>query len=84
MALLDIPPRSGDKGGDTVERVTKVSDRVDVVRCRDCKYWEMPRTAYGIKCGYCNNIHSHVSSHRMPEENYYCPHGERRDDDAAD
>ena len=57
-------------------------DAVPVVRCRDCKYWEMPRTAYRIKFGYCNNMHSHVSSYRMPEENYYCPHGERREENA--
>ena len=59
----------------------KAVDAAPVVRCRDCKHWEMTCTLYEIRYGYCNNMHNHVSSHRMPEENYYCPHGERRENE---
>lgn len=54
-------------------------DYVKVVRCRDCKHWVCADTVGSIRYGDCTNGHSIISRHAMPNENYYCADGERRD-----
>lgn len=54
-------------------------DAAPVVRCKDCKYWSHPRELYGMKSGYCNNTRGKIAAHHLPDENYFCADGERRE-----
>ena len=54
-------------------------DAVPVVRCKDCKYWMRVRELRATKSGCCRNIHGKIAGYCFPEENYFCPDGERRD-----
>lgn len=56
-------------------------DAVPVVRCKDCKYWSCADEVHGIKYGDCMNPSAIVSRHAMPNENYYCADGKRRESD---
>lgn len=48
-------------------------DAVEVVRCKDCKYW----SGYG---GYCKHFGSPLGGTvHYPRMEDYCSHGERRD-----
>ena len=54
-------------------------DAVEVVRCKDCKYYEKP---YEGDClGVCRSGRLAVSifGEIYPEPDYYCPYGERKD-----
>ena len=46
------------------------SDRVNVVRCKDCKY------------SYENAKHIDLACEWSGDPDFYCANGERRDDDA--
>ena len=66
--------RSGGKTMATVQAALKrmidnapTVDAVEVVRCKDCKYWE---DGY---FGYCTKIHSAM------EYDAFCSNGERKD-----
>lgn len=59
--------------------VEYTSERVSVVRCRDCKHWVCADTVGAVRYGDCTNGHSIISRHAMPNENYYCADGERRE-----
>lgn len=54
-------------------------DAVPVVRCKVCKHWVCADTVGSIRYGDCTNGHSIISRHAMPNENYYCADGERRE-----
>ena len=51
----------------------------DVVRCAECKYWSCADEVDGVKYGDCNNPKAIISRYAMPNENYYCADGERRE-----
>ena len=69
-----------------MKNVTKTSDMVAVVRCRDCKYAHL---TYDGECKYCDIISgmmdedSHIEALYLPGD-WYCADGERREDDEAD
>ena len=54
-----------------IEEIDKLKpvDAVEVVRCKDCKYWE---DGY---FGYCTKIHSAM------EYDAFCSNGERKDNE---
>lgn len=52
-----------------MDRVVKVSDRVDVVRCRDCANWYKGHCAHG------------VCATEETDGDFYCADGERRESD---
>ncbi len=46
-----------------------VGDKVEVIRCKDCKHWSM---------GYCNHF-AYYSYEPMTNEDGFCSYGERKD-----
>ena len=63
--------------------MSKTSEQPDIVRCRDCRWWD--RVADGSKIGYCHAIkHGYysrnweISIYRKYEAEFYCADGERR------
>ena len=80
-ALLDDIIAAGENGGmgalivGTLRRYVlrqPAVDAVEVVRCKDCKYFK-----YGDYCVGDKMEHSHA------RENDFCSYGERRADDGA-
>lgn len=63
--------------------VEKSSDRINVVRCRDCKYGESETNDEGEDMFMCNNKYNPVglAYWLMPPE-WFCADGERREPDA--
>ena len=69
-----------------MQNVTKVSDRVDVVRCRDCKHCYSidsdPLIPYdGESRWYCENFDYDWSVLALDPCRFFCADGERREDD---
>ena len=59
-----------------VENVSKTSDRVDVVRCKDCVHWGKPFDTFcGEAVAYCEMF----SERDAFRERFYCEHGERKE-----
>ena len=67
----------------SMNNVEYTSDRVNVVRCRDCKYGEFDANSEGEDMVLCNNKHNPVGFDcwLMPPE-WFCADGERREPDA--
>lgn len=61
---------------DTVNEAPSV-DAVEVVRCKDCKYWTRVSRASG-KCPFM------IGENRYAFVNHYCSCGEWREEDAVD
>ena len=61
------------------------SDRVSVVRCKDCKYGEPDTNGCGEDMVMCQYKLNPVGNEYwlMPPE-WFCADGERRDEDATD
>lgn len=51
-------------------------DFVEIVRCRDCKYWETDWTPQGVSDGrhYCAPLDL------FPSADWYCSDGEKREE----
>ena len=47
------------------------ADRVKVVRCEDCRYWEPENAEEGDTYGWCMNVY------RMTDMTWFCADGER-------
>lgn len=63
-----------------LEKGKKMSDKVEVIRCKDCRWWDKVENA---NYGYCHAIkHSYYSRHweisirRTYEEDFYCADAE--------
>lgn len=65
---------------DMIENAPAV-DAVPVVRCRECKYWTCVDEVNRVHYGDCMNKNALISRHAMPNENYYCADGERRENE---
>lgn len=71
-------------GCSSVEVLKKIpSVQTEIVRCRDCKWWD--RVADGSKIGYCHAIkhcyHTRnweIDIYRRYEADFYCADGEMR------
>lgn len=65
-------------GGRTKIGIQDVSDHdfVEVVRCRDCKHWEINWTPQGVSDGrhYCAPLDL------FPSADWYCSDGEKREE----
>ena len=65
-----------------MQNVTRTSDRVDVVRCRDCKYYARDYLAKSGEPDRRYNpsicIRGQYGVRRSPD--YFCADGERRED----
>ena len=60
------------------------ADVVEVVRCKDCKYWER-YLAIGFESirtdGSCKRLWAYHDAERcMTEENHFCSYGERKEE----
>lgn len=56
-------------------------DYVQIVRCKDCKWWEVCDEEDGISYGQCMNPLCVISNTVFLNENWYCADGERKTDD---
>lgn len=76
---------------DPLNVLTEVRDRIkalptiEIVRCKDCKWWEKKEDS---TLGYCNAVkHWHFSDHleiqiySRYEPDFFCADGERRSED---
>ena len=57
--------------------VEYTSDRVNVVRCKNCKYWEADWKPNNVQDG----VHFCPMVSLVRREDWFCADGERRDDD---
>ena len=53
------------------------ADRVKVVRCEDCRFWEPENAEEGDTYGRCMNGNSQAG---MTDMTWFCADGERKDD----
>ena len=70
---------------DSIVENAPTVDAVEVVRCRDCKWWdEDDNDLYGycmaMKHGYMS-ANWEIGIYRKYKGNFYCADGERREDD---
>ena len=71
---------------DAIKSIIMVpSAQPEIVRCKDCKWWEKQEDS---PLGYCNAVkHCHYSRHweiqiyRRYEPDFFCADGERRSED---
>ena len=57
------------------------SDAIQVVRCKDCKYWQKSNDDQR-RDGMCEALlHFHGAERYMTNEDFFCAHGERRTDE---
>ena len=54
--------------------IEKSSDRINVVRCRDCKFYNTTGCGYGF--GWCEDAVVNTGVY----DDFYCARGERRTD----
>ena len=90
VAAKAIAEKYGIPLGDLVDTFSDIpaADVVEVVRCRDCKYWgdesgKLPRSD-GVLFARCK-VHNYLLDGRhtgwCPTENDFCSYGERKDGD---
>ena len=90
VAAKAIAEKYGIPLGDLVDTFGDIpaADVVEVVRCRDCKYWgdesgKLPRSD-GVLFARCK-VHNYLLDGRhtgwCPTENDFCSYGERKDGD---
>lgn len=53
-------------------------DRVKVVRCRDCRFWEPENAEEGDSYGRCRNNYAPCQN-QQTEMNWFCADGEREE-----
>ena len=65
------------------EAIERLKQCVDVVRCKDCKWWDKKE---GSNYGYCHACkHGHISDHweigiyRTYKGDWFCAEGERKE-----
>lgn len=73
---FDAVRHQGKKFLEMVENAPTV-DAVEVVRCKDCKYWE--RLTDGNLCGDCNGHRNGLQVEYTTEDDF-CSYGEKRGD----
>ena len=56
-------------------------DYVPVVRCKDCKWWEVVDEDNGMLYGECGQPFNMISDAVFINESWYCANGERKEDD---
>ena len=54
-------------------------DAVEVVRCKDCKWWELVDDYYAKGYGECTCPRSVIKRSTFLNEDWYCANGERRE-----
>lgn len=59
----------------------KIADlpSIDLVRCRECKYWSEVDTSDGLRYGQCDYPHSAIRGNCFIRESWFCADGERRE-----
>lgn len=58
-----------------MENVVRVSDRVDVVRCRECRHWEKELPDLSLRGG----VRKCSALGRITKHDMFCWYGERRE-----
>lgn len=65
-----------------IETYIEEAPAVEVVRCKDCKYWQKHQYDYRTD-GLCECLVKYHDAERyMTEEDHFCSYGERRDEEA--
>ena len=59
-----------------VQALLKDPDRVRVVRCSDCRFWEPENAEEGDSYGRCRNDYAPCQN-QQTDMNWYCADGER-------
>ena len=88
VAAMAIEEKHGIPLGDLVDTFADIpaADVVEVVRCRECKYWgdesgKLPRSD-GVLFARCK-VHNYLLDGRhtgwCPTENDFCSYGERKE-----
>ncbi len=65
-----------------MDSIEYTSDRVNVVRCRDCAFGEMAKNGHGEDIVICKNPDSPALEQFAIMPDWFCADGERRDADA--
>ena len=57
----------------------KIADlpSIDLVRCKECKYWCEVDTSDGLRYGQCDHPHSAIRGNCFIRESWFCADGER-------
>ena len=89
-ALMDEANSDGAYGYVDAKQISEAPtiDAVEVVRCRDCKYWGDEdgklQDSDGVLCARCK-VHNYLIDGRhtgwCPTENDFCSYGERKEGD---
>ena len=58
--------------------LAELKEKVEVVRCKDCKYWELCDEEDGISYGQCMHPSCVISNTVFLNEDWYCADGERK------
>ncbi len=67
------------EGRAKIEPVVLVpKDYVPVVRCKDCKWWQMVDDYDGVY-GQCKHLRSVIKKSIFVNENFFCADGERKE-----
>lgn len=80
MAKIDIPVQVNIPVEEVIEYLKKGGTLVEVVRCRECKYYEA-YTEFGVKKGYGFCV---VQGMSPRVDDWFCADGEREDADRSD
>lgn len=75
---IDFPSTEMD-GLDVVRYLNTLPtvDAVEVVRCKDCKYYELDEGDFLGEC-HCKHIPMNFSGELYPERDFFCAYGERK------
>lgn len=63
---------------DTLKRM--LIDAVEVVHCKDCKWWDKVDNIDGVNYGTCERKCTAIRQDAFPNENWFCADGERKND----
>lgn len=63
---------------DDIADMVKDSDLVEVVRCKDCRYWET--VVKNAEYGLCRGQDMFNNGWQTRERNFYCADGERKNE----
>lgn len=77
-----------DENKEIFDQIVDQMPTVDLVTCKDCKWWDKKdESPYGYchacKHGYMSK-HWEISIYRTYKGDWYCADGERKEDDEAD
>jgi len=67
--------------GDVMYACCEAKPVAELVRCKDCKWWDKVDNIDGVNYGTCERKCTAIRQDIFPNENWFCADGERRTDD---